>query len=428
MAKVYNQSVPSALFDDYTKTLITERFTGFTYYLAGYYGRYIGLVQKRINFRLPTRQGFSRKKVSKPEYRVRRGFQFAIYGFQFQISDYDYSGGLVGPRNKTWWYDQAPGNKGLYFNDFMSQTLPSTQKAFLPSWCIMPEIYVSDTQNDRIQKIDGNTLTFIDKALSVGGGVDQCSNPLELVAKGSRLYISDADNARVVILEKNGLSWIDTIESADISPQSFLRVNAVRVGQNQIFVVDILQDRIFCIGLVEKNVIWYANTAVESDSFTPQPNSIAIDQDYYYVTDEANNKVKKIYRDDRLSRAAIGGAGSGDFQFNLCRGVDIDADYIYVADYGNSRIVKMTKDLYTWVLTAGPGQDVEVDFDGCSSVFVFGDYLLVADRNNDRLVKLDRSTLNKVGEFGTTGTGDGQFDKPEAVGADQTNAFNDDPV
>lgn len=109
-----------------------------------------------------------------------------------------------------------------------------------------------------------------------------------------------------------------------------------------------------------------------------------------------------------------GGYGTGQGRFDSPWGVALDdAGNVYVADMGNHRIQKFDADgafLLAWDLSG----DVPPSPRG---VAVDAGIVFVTDADNDRV---DRYTTDGValGGFGTSGTGDGQFDVPVGIAAD----------
>lgn len=132
MAKVTDQSIPSALLDKYKATL------GSSIWLPDDWRVY-----KRIPFRIPELQGCRTirppiprgSKVSDPMCAHRKIFGPCVQCFNKQ----PYSGGVtppdIGPRNRSWWFTDAIGKLPWYFNYFMQQTIAKFIASEPPDWC-----------------------------------------------------------------------------------------------------------------------------------------------------------------------------------------------------------------------------------------------------------------------------------------------------
>ena len=109
-----------------------------------------------------------------------------------------------------------------------------------------------------------------------------------------------------------------------------------------------------------------------------------------------------------------GSRGSGENQFDHPKDVAVDrAGNVYVADGGNNRIQKIDPAGRFWDFASG-----SVNNPGGVAVNPFG-LLYVADTNNNRILKLDVNG-NILGEWGTEGTGNGQFKRPVDVAVDSS--------
>ena len=122
------------------------------------------------------------------------------------------------------------------------------------------------------------------------------------------------------------------------------------------------------------------------DTLSPIPQGIGVDSNgYLYVSDSANNKIKK-YTDTGTLIDSWGGEGSSEGLFSAPLDVFVDAfDYVYVADRGNARIQKFDSDgdfITSFGQTgSGPGR-----FNGPTSVYEDGyGNAYVSDSGNHRI-------------------------------------------
>jgi DNA-binding beta-propeller fold protein YncE len=136
-----------------------------------------------------------------------------------------------------------------------------------------------------------------------------------------------------------------------------------------------------------------------------------------YVADYGNHRVQK-FSPTGTYLAQWGTHGSGDGQFNGPEGLAVDAaGNVYVADFGNNRVEKFTSAgayLAQWgTFGAGAGQ-----FQSPLGVAVdAGGNVYVADNMNFRIQKFTDSGAF-VAQWGTPGSGDGQFYNPTGVAVD----------
>lgn len=133
MAWITDQSVPSELADAYAATLNSPA-TG-----AGGVS-----VRTRVPFRRPQLQGCRTIRppiirgswVSDAQCAHRHVFGDCVKCYNKQPQ----SGGAtppdVGPRNRSWWYDEAIGSGLWYYDYFMQQTINAYTSGTPPEWCI----------------------------------------------------------------------------------------------------------------------------------------------------------------------------------------------------------------------------------------------------------------------------------------------------
>ena len=131
MAKTINQDIPSEMADAYDTSL----------HRAAIWipGSSIRMVRKRVPFYMGHMQNSSTQSPSAAQRLVRAAFKKSCNCFNIQ----PYSGGAtppaVGPRNRSWWYDQAAGSGLWYYDYFIQQTWPGYYAAATPDWCKLGE-------------------------------------------------------------------------------------------------------------------------------------------------------------------------------------------------------------------------------------------------------------------------------------------------
>ncbi|HEX9149679.1 MAG TPA: NHL repeat-containing protein, partial [Thermoanaerobaculia bacterium] len=131
------------------------------------------------------------------------------------------------------------------------------------------------------------------------------------------------------------------------------------------------------------------------------------------VADTKNNRIQ-VFDTNRQFVRSLGTAGSADGQLKEPCGVTVDSDgSVIVADTWNHRIARFGAD-GAWL---GAFTDAERGLFGPRAVLMSRDSLYVADTGNKRIVRFDRK-WNRVGEWGTSGSGPGQFVEPVGLAAD----------
>lgn len=128
MAKTINQDIPSEMADAYDTSL----------HRAAIWipGSSIRMVRKRVPFRMGHMQNSSTQSPSAAQRLVRAAFKKSCNCFNIQ----PYSGGATppdpGPRNRSWWYDQAAGSGLWYYDYFIQQTWTGFYAGPIPTWCV----------------------------------------------------------------------------------------------------------------------------------------------------------------------------------------------------------------------------------------------------------------------------------------------------
>jgi sugar lactone lactonase YvrE len=142
--------------------------------------------------------------------------------------------------------------------------------------------------------------------------------------------------------------------------------------------------------------------------------AIAVDAgSYVYAADVNYNRIQK-FSDDGTLITQWGGFGTGDGQLNYPSGLAVDASgIVYVVD-DNLRIQKFTSSgsfVANWGTLAQPYVPYRVAVDGTGNVYVTGSSSLAG-------VRMFTSANSLIAEWGSQGTGPGEFDGAGAVAVD----------
>ena len=197
-------------------------------------------------------------------------------------------------------------------------------------------IFIVDSNNHRIQKFDRNG-NFLNVTGAFGGNgsagtnSSEFSNPVGLGISGSDIFVADSGNARIQKLDNNfvfrgeinattGMFTLPT----DVAVNSTGFIFVVDQGNNNI--------RVFNSTLDLKGTI--------TGSLSSPSNIVINSTDHILVTDSANHRVA-IFDSDGTFLNSFGSLGNTLGQFNSPTGIFVDSnDNIYVSDTGNNRVQK----------------------------------------------------------------------------------------
>ena len=233
-------------------------------------------------------------------------------------------------------------------------------------------VYIVDSNNDRIQKFD-STGAFLISWGSSGSADGEFSNPSRIeVDSAGNMYVTDTGNNRVQVFDSNG-----------------------------------------------NHLLSFGSTGSADGQFSG-PRGIVVDSTgNIYVSDQGNHRIQKF---DSLGTHiySFGGMGPADGQFFVQDGLAIDsADNLYVADMLHHRIQKFDSD-GNHLLSFGSYGTGDGQFSWPQSVAVdTSGNIYVTDQYNHRIQKFD-SAGNHVESWGTSGSGDGQFVSPSGVAVNAT--------
>jgi len=249
-------------------------------------------------------------------------------------------------------------------------------------------------------------------ALAVWGGAGKAplmSSPkgLALDAEG-HLYVADGGGNRVLVLDQMGQTLL-TIGGAEGTDSVLSEPWGVGVAPNgEIYVADTWNHRVVVFGqkgnLLRSWGVFGSADAQGSGTLLYGPRDVAVDgTGNIYVSDTGNKRVVK-YDPEGKVLAVLGGAGSGEGQFQEPVGIAVAQDgTLYVADTWNQRIQVFDADMNfvrQWPVYAWEGASVVnkpyLAVDEQQNVYV-------TDPEGYRVLKFDREgILQSVwGQFGS---------------------------
>lgn len=274
-------------------------------------------------------------------------------------------------------------------------------------------LYVADPQNNAIRKVSLSThevTTFVGGTQGSNDGTGtsaQFNKPRCVAVANGFLYVADSINHRIrkVDLATREVTTIagSTVGTNDGigSNAQFSTPSALTVANGFIYVSDVTSHRIRMVDLATNEVTTLAGSTQGSSEGTGTnaqfyaPWGLAVVNNYLYVADNGNNRIRKIHL-GTLEVTTLAGSTQGtndgpgtNAQFYSPVMLAPANGFIYVADSGNERIrkVDLTTNAVTTVAgsTAGTndgiGTDAHFSFPAGLALDVDG-VLYVADTSN----------------------------------------------
>lgn len=289
------------------------------------------------------------------------------------------------------------------------------------------EIYISDTENNRIQKFSGggDFLGYLKPSSEEcpsdcqfyrpSGLAFDSSGNLFVLHKGTR----DAPKNLVVKLSASDEYQISfQIDAAADNGDGVSDLAGAAIDDSgNLYVADITGHRI----LIYSPDGVYQGSLGSQGSSTSQfstPMDLCFGSDgKIYITDRDNNRIEKFSQDGEFINSWTS-SGSAPGMFDSASGIAVDGSgNIFVADTENHRVQKL--DLHGNVLMVmGEKGDEEGKFNTPRNVAVdFSGNIYVADKKNHRIQKFDGQGLF-IKAWGSQGDGDGEFTDPVGVAVD----------
>jgi YVTN family beta-propeller protein len=295
-------------------------------------------------------------------------------------------------------------------------------------------VYVGDTGNQRIRKIDTNNSNTVSTIGGDGnedfldGTASKFANPHGIAVDSSgKVYVADRNNARIRIIDTNNSNNVTSI-SGFSSPEGI----AVNGSGSIIVVSEPNSNSVKKIDTANNNAI----SSISGNGGFSHPVGVTIDNSgqYVFVGDVNNKLIKKIDLVNNNTVTTL--AGNDNFyldatgtraRLNNPHGIFRDGSgNIYIADTGNQRIRKI--DINGNVTTiAGSGNYNFANGNGTNASFANPGALVadnagniyVADTGNQRIRKIDTN-----GEVTTiAGNNSQSFSEGNGASASFSNPF-----
>ncbi len=201
-------------------------------------------------------------------------------------------------------------------------------------------VYVADTQNDRIEKFDADGR-LVTTWGSYGGGNDNLAAPSGITVDGSgNVWVADTSNHRIQEFDASG-RLMSTIGSYGTADGQFVFPSDVAVdGSGHVWVTDNHNSRVEEFGAATGQWIRSFGSNGSANGKFDNPNGIAVDGSGVYVADTGNGRIEKFDTNGQYLRS-FGAFGHGNGLLSSPYGVTVDGTgNVYVANTSNYRIEK----------------------------------------------------------------------------------------
>jgi uncharacterized protein YjiK len=291
-------------------------------------------------------------------------------------------------------------------------------------WVDATDIYVADSNNDRVQIFDRTTRAYV-ATLGTGGGAGdyEFAYPTDVaVDSADRIYVADKDNKRVQQFNSSH-TYLRTYGTTGVSYVTdgyhyYTPPGVAVAGDGSIYIVEEKGHRLVKLNAngAPQWTVGEAGQGGYDNSHFHGPQDVAVDASgRVYVVESWDNYRVQIFNSNGSYYATLGtGAGSGNYQFESPGGVAIDkSGNIYVADTNNHR-VQIYNAGRTYVAHLGETGVAGLDdthFDGPQDVAVDSNgTIYVADEGNHR-IQVFNSSRQYVRTIGQTGSPGDDFDR-----------------
>ncbi|MFA6030424.1 MAG: tetratricopeptide repeat protein [Elusimicrobiota bacterium] len=229
--------------------------------------------------------------------------------------------------------------------------------------------------------------------------------PVSIAAAADRLYVLDEKKGVLGIYANDG-KLLGTAGKSGTGREELSRPRRVAVGPDgTVFVADTGNSRVQMLD-ADGKFLGHFGVPGSDPGQLRSPQSVAVGADgRVYVADTGNARIQ-VFTREGVFLFGFGEKGSEPGKFKEPTGVVVDAsDHIYVLDAGNARIIKF--DPRTRLVKDFPliGEHFTIDAYG---------FLYVLEPRRGKVKELNTQGA-LLGEFGSLGSGAGQFKKPSDV-------------
>lgn len=281
-------------------------------------------------------------------------------------------------------------------------------------------IYVTDTNNSRVQKSTNDGLSWQLVGLGIGTGPGQFNSPKGITSDSNdqNIYVADTNNNRIQHSTDGGISW-RVIAGAGVATNQVNQPGSVAYDEvtDKLYIADTRNNRILSVTNAKRTPIFSVLAGPgTSIGQVNQPQGVAVDADSkLYIADTLNNRIQ-VFNGTSWSifAGATGGITTG--KVNAPRGIYVDSsNRVYIADTGNNRIqINLDQTVTGWTVFMGPGTTLGMVSAPQGVVLAASDNVFIADTGNNRVQKKPVTGGSAI-IVGTPGLNVGQFNQPSSI-------------
>lgn len=266
----------------------------------------------------------------------------------------------------------------------------------------------------------------VDGSTASGTGNGQFNYPLYAAADSSgNVYVTDSNNNRIQKFDSTG-GYVTQWGSSGTGDGQFIGLHGIGVDSSgNVYVTDYINSRIQKFDSNGGYVKQWGGLGYIDGKFD-RPAGVAVDSSgNVYVADNCRQCIQKFDSDGNFL-AKWGSCGTGDGQFGSPEGIAVDSSgNIYVSDNSNNRIQKFDSNGNFLTKWGGGSDGVSSGTDDGQFKWPYGiaadssGNVYVVDGGNNRIQKFD-SDGNFLAKWGSYGTGIGQLYYPKGIMADSS--------
>jgi len=194
------------------------------------------------------------------------------------------------------------------------------------------ELYIADSENNRIQVYNLKSGTYTRTIGSVRGALDR---PISLAINNDTIFILESSNRISIWNRHNGLRLGDSGEWTGEKDFNFGDVSHLCIFNNELFVTD-----------TDNKIVKVFQTTNATISFLRKfgakemkaPTGICVNQNYVYVADRDHNKILVYNRENSELIRTWGTTGDRNGELDGPRGIALAYDKLIIADQNNKRV------------------------------------------------------------------------------------------
>lgn len=246
-------------------------------------------------------------------------------------------------------------------------------------------IYVSDTNNKRVQVFDSSGSPVF-KFGKEGEGKGEFKFPYGIAGdKKGNVYVADLYNGKISIFDPKGkfIKYFDDKEKLIKSPAG------IRIFNEKLYVTDVQQNKVIVLNLSGKKLQEISTGATKDDTFKA-PNAIALDKktDELFICDSGNQRVLAYDKKGKYLRTINGSKdGKGSFVFVNPRGIGVDSRGVLYVVNNLSHTIYGFNEKGEQVFTFGSMGDQNEQFYLPNGLYIDdNDRVYITDTLNQRVV------------------------------------------